>query len=344
MEARDRLKRGEPGERPAAGCSPAAPRAPSQAGGRRCARWRRAWLVVLVALVALVANIAIVAQAPALAGLPALAAAGETFRLEPFGTLTVYRQTPRPAHVVLFVSGDGGWKLGVVDMARELAARDALVVGIDITHYIKTVVAAVTAAGAASAPAAPAAAGAVPAAPAVPGAVPAAPAPPSGLAASCFDPAGDFATLGRAVEERFGYGDRRPPILVGYSSGATLVYAALVQAPPRAFAGAVSLGFCPDLIVNMPICKGNGLAWQRDPHHKGVDFLPSRLLEVPWIALQGDIDKICTPADTRTYVAEVPHGELVWLHKVGHGFSVPRRWMAQFTASFERVARAAPAH
>lgn len=243
----------------------------------------------------------------ALALPPAAVAAAETFTLEPFGTLTVYRSTPRPAHLVLFVSGDGGWKLGVVDMARELASMDALVVGIDITHYVKTVVN-----GAAASPAA------------------------------CFDPAGDFERLAKAVEERFGYSGWTPPILVGYSSGATLVYAALVQAPPRGFAGAVSLGFCPDLIVNMPICKGNGLTWERDPHHKGVDFLPSRLLEVPWIALQGDIDKICTPADTRAYVAKVPHGELVWLHKVGHGFSVPKRWMPQFKDSFARVAGRAP--
>ncbi len=239
---------------------------------------------------------------------PPAAATEETFELAPFGTLTVYHAAARPAHVALFVSGDGGWKLGVVDMARELAAMDALVVGIDITHYVKTVV--------------------------------------SGAAAAsdaCFDPARDFEQLGKAVEQRFGYAGWTPPILVGYSSGATLVYAALVQAPPRTFAGAVSLGFCPDLIVNMPICKGNGLTWARDPHHKGVDFLPSRLLEVPWIALQGDIDKICTPADTRAYVAKVPHGELVWLHKVGHGFSVPRHWMPELKASFARVARGARA-
>jgi type IV secretory pathway VirJ component len=258
---------------------------------------------------------------------PALAASEETFTLEPFGTLTVYRSTPRPAHLVLFVSGDGGWKLGVVDMARELASKDALVVGVDITRYIKTVVgagaAALTAAGAADA------AGAAGAA-----------ARPPGPAETCFDPAGDFARLGKVAAERFGVSGQAP-ILVGYSSGATLVYATLVQAPPRAFAGGVSLGFCPDLIVNMPICKGNGLTWQHDPHHKGVDFLPSRLLEVPWFALQGDIDKICTPSDTRAYLAKVPHGELVWLHKVGHGFSVPRRWMAQFKDSFARVARAA---
>jgi len=306
--------------------------------------------------------------APALAQRPA--ACAETFALEPFGTLTVYRQTPRPAHVVLFISGDGGWKLGVVDMARELASLDALVVGIDITHYMRTVAGragagaapsgapASAASGAAGAAASGSAAGAAPGGATVgaaPGSTAAAaaaaaagapgassPAPPGAAASQpCFDPAKDFAELGRVVEERFGYPDRRPPILVGYSSGATLVYATLVQAPPRTFAGGVSLGFCPDLMVEMPICKGNGLTWQRDPHHKGVDFLPSHLLEVPWVALQGDIDKICTPADTRSYVAKVPHGELVWLHKVGHGFSVTRRWMPQLKASVARVARAA---
>jgi type IV secretory pathway VirJ component len=235
------------------------------------------------------------------------AAVEEKFTLEPFGTLTVYHETPRPAHIVLFVSGDGGWKLGVVDMAHELEAMDALVVGVNITHYIKTVVG-----GAAGHPEA------------------------------CFNPGQDFTDLGKAVAQRYGYSERQEaPILVGYSSGATLIYAALVQAPPRSFAGGLSLGFCPDLIVNMPVCKGNGLAWQRDPHHKGVDFLPSRQLEVPWIAMQGDIDRICTPADTRSYVSKVPHGELVWLHKVGHGFSVPKRWMPQFKASFAQIAEGA---
>jgi predicted esterase len=280
----------------------------------------KACAVRLLATLAMLATLGLV---------PALAASEETFTLEPFGTLTVYRSTPRPAHLVLFISGDGAWKLGVVDMARELASMDALVVGVDITRYIKTVVGAASAAAPAAAGVAAGAAGAADAG-----------GRPPGSAETCFDPAGDFARLGKVAAERFGLSGQAP-ILVGYSSGATLVYATLVQAPPHAFAGGVSLGFCPDLIVNMPICKGNGLAWQHDPHHKGVDFLPSRLLEVPWFALQGDIDKICTPADTRAYVAKVPHGELVWLHKVGHGFSVPRRWMAQFKDSFARVARAA---
>jgi type IV secretory pathway VirJ component len=266
---------------------------------------------------ALAGLLSIVAAGVALAPRHALAAAArgeESFSRDPFGTVTLYRPAAppsgsaaaRPPHLVLFVSGDGGWKLGVVDMARELAGRGAAVAGIDITHYIRTVTGAAAAA---------------------PGA--------------CFNPGQDFADLGREVAGRLGTDPRQPPILVGYSSGATLVYAALVQAAPGAYAGAISLGFCPDLIVNMPICKGNGLAWKHDPHQKGVDFLPSRLLAVPWVALQGDIDKICTPADTRAYVHQVPHGELVWLPKVGHGFSVPRRWLPQLLASFDRVVRAA---
>ena len=224
-------------------------------------------------------------------------AAEETFTLEPFGTVTVYHQTPRPSHIALFISGDGGWTLGVVDMARELAGMNALVAGVDIRHYMKVSTASPD---------------------------------------KCWDPGTDFAELGKAVEKRFGYSGRVEPVLVGYSSGATIVYAAMVQAPSHTFRGGLSLGFCPDLIVNHPICKGRELSWIRDPHGKGVDFEPAPL-EDRWLAFQGDIDQICTPEDTRTYLSKVKNGELVWLHKVGHGFSVPKNWMSQFKEGFAKV-------
>src|SRR3954464_1412122 len=48
-----------------------------------------------------------------------------------FGQVAIYRSTPHPKNVVLFLSGDGGWNLGVVDMARSLASMDSLVVGIN---------------------------------------------------------------------------------------------------------------------------------------------------------------------------------------------------------------------
>ena len=56
-----------------------------------------------------------------------------------FGSITLYNNSLSPKNVVIFVSGDGGWNLGVVDMARELSSLDALVVGVDITHYLKEI-------------------------------------------------------------------------------------------------------------------------------------------------------------------------------------------------------------
>jgi hypothetical protein len=44
-----------------------------------------------------------------------------------FGDISVYRPKGEPRDVALFASGDGGWNLGVVSMARRLAAENTLV-------------------------------------------------------------------------------------------------------------------------------------------------------------------------------------------------------------------------
>ncbi|OGP82123.1 MAG: hypothetical protein A2Y95_01725 [Deltaproteobacteria bacterium RBG_13_65_10] len=222
----------------------------------------------------------------------------ETLTFSRFGTITLYRPTPHPAHVVLFVSGDGGWNKGVVDMARELARLDALVVGIDIRHYLHALAAA---------------------------------------REECSYPAADFEALSQYLQKKLDFPSYTPPVLVGYSSGATLVYATLVQAPPNTFLGAISLGFCPDLLITKPFCKGNALAWKAGPRGKGVIFLPAKKLESPWIAFQGTIDQVCDPASTESYVKKVSHAKLVVLPKVGHGFSVPRNWLPQFKTAFLEV-------
>ena len=61
-----------------------------------------------------------------------------TMKVGRFGNVNIYRPATEPKHVVLFISGDGGWNLGVVEMARELQKLDTLVVGIDINRYLQT--------------------------------------------------------------------------------------------------------------------------------------------------------------------------------------------------------------
>lgn len=137
------------------------------------------------------------------------AAPTETLKAPGFGTVTLYSPAGSPDQVVLFVSGDGGWNLGVVSMAERLRDAGALVAGVDIRAFLRTLESATT----------------------------------------CAYPAGALEELSRAVQLHRKVPAYRRPILVGYSSGATLVYAALVAAPPETFAGAISLGFCPDLEI-----------------------------------------------------------------------------------------------
>ena len=231
----------------------------------------------------------------------------DTVRFGRFGDVVLYRQRDRPSHMVLFVSGDGGWNHGVVEMARELAARDAAVAGIDIRRYDA----------------------ALERAPEV-----------------CGYPAADFEALGQWLERRLGYPTYTAPILAGYSSGATLVYATLVQGPPNTFRGAMSLGFCPDLALRRPLCQEHGLRWtrQRGPR-AGADRIviqPVAGTPAPWVVLQGEADSTCFADSTATFVHRMQGVDLVRLPKVGHGFGVASRWVPQYRDAFARLA-ASPA-
>ncbi len=239
---------------------------------------------------------------PRVAAAPSVA---DSLWFGPFGFVHLYRppSTPAPEPVVLFVSGDGGWALGVVNMARELAASGALVVGIDIRPYLARME----------------------------------------RGTDCAYPAADLEALSQFVQQRLGYPVYHPPILVGYSSGATFVYATLAQAPPTTFAGAISLGFCADLIGGRPLCRGSGLRATprpRGPGGPGYVFQPVEDRALAWIVLQGTIDQVCLPDSTRAFVARVQGARLVSLPGVGHGFGVTRRWLPQLQDEMSRLARA----
>jgi type IV secretory pathway VirJ component len=231
------------------------------------------------------------------------AAPTETFTFGAAGPVAIYAPAGPPRAVVLFVSGDGGWNRGVLAMAERLRGLGALVAGIDIRTLIRHL---------------------------------------ETSPARCAYPAGDLEDLSRAVQLHRRLPSYLTPILAGYSSGATLVYGALVSAPPETFAGAISLGFCPDLEIAKPLCRGRALVTEPRRHGPGVDLAPDPTLSVPWYVLQGGIDQVCDPARTRSYAAKVAAARLVWLPKVGHGFGVTRNWDAAFVDAYRSLASPPP--
>ena len=215
-----------------------------------------------------------------------------------FADVTIYRPSGPVKSVVLFLSGDGGWNKGVVDMAQALAGEGAMVAGIDLPPLLANF---------------------------------------EKDGEACVSPDGDLENLSHYIQSYAGLPTYRTPLLVGYSSGATFVYAMLAQAPTNTFAGGLSLGFCPDLLLHKSLCGGEGLRFTRRKNDGGIDVQPSGKLGNPWVALNGAQDQVCDLAATREFVAETHNATLVELPKVGHGYSVPRNWMAQFLAAYHSL-------
>ena len=216
-----------------------------------------------------------------------------------FGTLNVYVPAGAPKSVAIFFSGDGGWELGVISMAHALAQSGALVIGVNIRQYFARLQQAT--------------------------AHPQAP---------CQMIAADLESLSHRVQKRLGLSEYLVPVLVGYSSGATVVYAALVQSPPGTFAGALSLGFCAEQdFFGAQLCPGAGLHYTPNAQHELV-FQPAATLRQPWIALQGEKDEVCNAHAAGVFAAQVANGQIIRLPLVGHGFSVERNWLPQFKAAY----------
>jgi type IV secretory pathway VirJ component len=229
-----------------------------------------------------------------------------------FGTLTVYRPAGDIKSVVLFLSGDGGWHLGVIDAAQKFIAEGALVIGIDVRRYLAAIK----------------------------------PRDTAGAAPRCVSLAGDLENLSHYAQRALALEDYQTPTLVGYSSGATIVCAALAQAPRGTFRSAISLGFCPDQTFNGALpCKVNGLAYTVDSKPKAVDnlfFEPHKQLGDPWIAVQGARDQVCNPETARTFAAAVPSAQLLDLPRVGHGFSVTANWWPQLRTAYNSLPQSGP--
>ena len=219
-----------------------------------------------------------------------------------FGTVTVYVPEGTPKSVAIFLSGDGGWNLGVTRMAGALRDNGAVVIGVDIRRYL--------------------------------GSLRTAAQKPD---AACQSLAGDFETLSHRIQKKIGLQEYQVPVLVGYSSGATVIYAALVQSPPGTFEGALSLGFCADQdFGGAALCSGNGLHYS--PGQKGEIILqPWKALNQPWFALQGQQDQVCSPQGVDQFAALSGASQVVKLPTVGHGFSVERNWLPQFLQSYKSI-------
>jgi type IV secretory pathway VirJ component len=246
-----------------------------------------------------------------------------------FENFSVYAPHATPKGVVLLLSGADGWNQDMDVIARRLAEQGAMVAGLDVAQFNASL---------------------------------------ESDGGQCVFPDGDLENLSHFVQAYFRLPTYLSPILAGYSAGATLAYATLVQAPKGTFAGAVSLGFCPSYGLNKPLCKGSGIEFtprapaqghvdpppshapaqghvdsppSHAPAQGHVDFLPSKQVGNTWIVLQDETHPICDLALVRSFVAQVPGAQLIPVP--GPGGAASPAWSPQYASAFDQIMDQHPA-
>jgi type IV secretory pathway VirJ component len=213
-----------------------------------------------------------------------------------FGRVTLYRRSAQPQRLAILLSGSEGWTGREKAMATEISALDTLVVGVDIRRYERRL------AG----------------------------------GDECAYLAGSLELLSRAVQKRLHFPAYRRPILIGAADGAALAYAALAQAPPNTFSGALSLGFCPELTLPVPLCGQQRL--ETKPLDSGrFRLLPSASIEQPWITLSGERDTVCPASGALGVVRSVAHAQAFALPGVDHEFGKPAVWADALRGSVQQL-------
>jgi type IV secretory pathway VirJ component len=188
-----------------------------------------------------------------------------------FKDLVIYSPPAEATSFVLFLSGDEGWGRRAEVSAEQLAQQGAMVVGIDLAQF-KAVLEA--------------------------------------DGDQCEFPDGDLENLSHFVQAYFHSSTYRAPLIVGIDAGGSMAYAVLAQAPQDTFAGALSVGFCPHLNLEKPLCKGSGLELTHGTRGAGLNLQPIKSLNNPWVVLQDSGNPTCPAATARGFVSQV-HGAAI---------------------------------
>ncbi|MGO9945428.1 MAG: virulence factor family protein [Steroidobacteraceae bacterium] len=212
-----------------------------------------------------------------------------------FKDVVVYAPKDAATSFVLFISADEGWNAAAQTMALALVQQGAMVAGIDLPKF-KAMLAA--------------------------------------DGAQCVSPDGDLENLSHYIQAYLHNPSYLAPLLAGISSGGTLAYAALAQAPKDTFAAALTSGFCPSLNWDKPLCKGSGLESVRSPLSFGVNLLPIKHLNNPWVSIESPQDARCPISQVREFVAQV-HGAAI-------AVVPPNSREPAFSAAFAKLATPNP--
>lgn len=185
--------------------------------------------------------------------------------------LYIYRLKQADKGLFLLVSDRDGWNPTMTSIARRFARLNYVVVGID-WHRLSA---------------------------------------DAQASAACLDIAQTLLALSQRLIPLFGLDRKLRPLLGGYGVGASVVYAALAQAPKNSFHAGLSLNFCPQLPLRQTPCRGRTLQFIQNA--QGLQMRPSVGLQASWYIFQ--VAPACDRESAETFIDAVNSAKLVDLSR-----------------------------
>jgi len=212
-----------------------------------------------------------------------------------FGTVEIYLGTSDAKGVTLLLSGEDGWNEDLAEVAKAVAELGYLVGVIDIRGYLLG---------------------------------------PGESSVPCRNPAVDLADLGDTLQQRFRLSPntRKPPLLVGYAAGGSLVYATLLLAKGGVFHAGISLGFCPEFPGEERICGALRSEVTVSPKRPDSMLVPTRTLETPWFVFQVGDKQACSAEMTAEFIGRIDNAKLISQDESIPGVPAERAWLSKLTA------------
>lgn len=225
-----------------------------------------------------------------------------SLRWRRMGEVRVCRPKAPAKAVVFLLAGDDGWTMALQQIADTLVGEGALVAGIDSRALLRRL---------------------------------------DATQERCAYPAADFESLSQYLQLRENLAHYQEPLLIGYSSGAALAYAAAEQAPAHIFKGVISLGFYAELKTGKPWCYEHGLL-KLNKATKRARLAPDPTGKFLWRVIQGSADTLCDPNKAETFVAQVPEARFVRVPGEAHALSAA--YLPPLLTAAHELLDAAPIH
>ena len=119
----------------------------------------------------------------------------------------------------------------------------------------------------------------------------------------CEFPDGDVENLSHFLQAYFKLPSYKLPFLMGSGNGAAFAFATLSQAPTETFAGLVTVDFCQELQMKIPICEGDGLKFSAKQANGFYTLLNTSKLIAPWHTVTSATPNTCAVQTQQNFKA-----------------------------------------